>query len=223
MSRGDGDFLARWSSRKLKARVEPDPEPAAPPVAAVPAGAAPARAVEPDRPDEEVLRELGLPDPDTLVKGDDFSAFLGARVPARLRRRALRRLWVSDPVLANLDGLNDYEEDFTDAATVVKDLKTAYRVGRGFLRDEDETAVSASAGGDGEAASEEVAEARDKPGAPAGAEDAPVAQVDRMPVAESGEEVGDGSDEDTGISGSTVEVEDAAPRPRRMRFRFSAG
>jgi hypothetical protein len=221
LSGGDGDFLARWSSRKLKARAEPDPEPAAPPAAVVPADAAPV-GVEPDRPDEEILRELGLPDPDTLVKGDDFSAFLGARVPARLRTRALRRLWVSDPVLANLDGLNDYEEDFTDAATVVKDLKTAYRVGRGFLRDEDETAASASAGGDGEAAAapEEV---RDEPGAPADAEDAEVAQAESASASGAGEEVGDGSDGDTGVPDSAMEAEEAAPRPRRMRFRFSAG
>jgi hypothetical protein len=33
-------------------------------------------------------------------------------VPEALRNRALRKLWLSDPVLANLDGLNDYDEDF---------------------------------------------------------------------------------------------------------------
>ena len=37
--------------------------------------------------------------------GDDFSGFMARNVPDHLRRRALRKLWVSNPVLANLDGL----------------------------------------------------------------------------------------------------------------------
>ncbi|MCX2725542.1 DUF3306 domain-containing protein [Roseibium salinum] len=83
--------------------------------------------------DAEILEELDLPDPDTLVKGDDFSRFLSEAVPERLRRRALRTLWRSNPVLANVDGLNDYDDDFTDAATISKVVKTVYQVGRGFL------------------------------------------------------------------------------------------
>jgi hypothetical protein len=34
-------------------------------------------------------------------------------VPEELRRLALRKLWRSDPVLANVDGLNDYDLDYT--------------------------------------------------------------------------------------------------------------
>ena len=41
-------------------------------------------------------------------------------------------------MLANVDGLNDYDEDFTDAALVVKGLKSAYQVGKGYLTAEDE-------------------------------------------------------------------------------------
>src|SRR5699024_8844718 len=124
----DGDFLARWSARKQKARTEPEPEPGNAPAA--PADAAPAEPARaeaaadgtPEKTDEEILRELGLPDPETLAKGDSIAGFLRAGVPTRLRNRALRRMWLSDPVFANLDGLNDYEEDFTDAATVVKGM-----------------------------------------------------------------------------------------------------
>ncbi|MXW87355.1 MAG: DUF3306 domain-containing protein, partial [Boseongicola sp. SB0667_bin_21] len=43
--------------------------------------------------DQEVLRELELPDPDSLAEGDDFSVFLKKAVPERIRIRALRRLW----------------------------------------------------------------------------------------------------------------------------------
>ncbi|MEK9814241.1 MAG: DUF3306 domain-containing protein, partial [Paracoccaceae bacterium] len=64
--------------------------------------------------DEEVLKELGLPDPDTLEPGDDFKVFMKEVVPERLRRRALKKLWLSNPLLANVDGLVDYGEDFTD-------------------------------------------------------------------------------------------------------------
>lgn len=84
--------------------------------------------------DEEVLRELDLPDPDSLAEGDDFSIFLKRTVPERIRLRALRRLWTTNPVLANLDGLIDYGEDFTDAANVIENLQTAYRVGEGMAR-----------------------------------------------------------------------------------------
>ena len=83
--------------------------------------------------DEEICAALDLPDPDTLQPGDDYSVFLQQAVPERLRRRALRMLWRSNPVLANVDGLVDYGEDFTDAATVIENLSTTYQVGKGML------------------------------------------------------------------------------------------
>ncbi|MEO9779162.1 MAG: DUF3306 domain-containing protein [Sedimentitalea sp.] len=85
------------------------------------------------REDAEVLQELNLPDPDTLCADDNISAFMDQLVPDRLRRRALRRFWRLNPVLANVDGLVDYGEDYTDSATVVENLQTAYQVGKGML------------------------------------------------------------------------------------------
>lgn len=100
--------------------------------------------------DAEILEELNLPDPDTLTENDDFSQFLSAAVPERLKRRALRRLWGLNPVLANLDGLVDYADDFTDAATVVSNMQTVYQVGRGmverFVEGAEEEAVEEFAG-----------------------------------------------------------------------------
>lgn len=87
-----------------------------------------------DRPDAEILAELGLPDPDTMEAGDDFSVFMKTALPERIRRRALRKLWLSNPVLANVDGLVDYGEDFTDSAMVVANMQTAYQVGKGMLK-----------------------------------------------------------------------------------------
>lgn len=85
--------------------------------------------------DDEILEKLELPDPDSLKEGDDFSAFMSSAVPEHLRRRALKTLWRSNPTLANLDGLLDYGEDYTDAAMVPEVLNTAYKVGRGFLKE----------------------------------------------------------------------------------------
>ncbi len=91
--------------------------------------------------DEEVLKELGLPDPDTLEPGDDFKVFMKEVVPERLRRRALKKLWLSNPLLANVDGLVDYGEDFTDAAVGAGFVETTYQVGKGMLKHIEELAL----------------------------------------------------------------------------------
>ncbi|MEX5727188.1 hypothetical protein Ga0609869_000541 [Rhodovulum iodosum] len=131
MSPAPDGFLARWSRAKRSGGEEPETEGAGPPAeATVPAPAE-------ERSDAEILQELGLSDPDSLQPGDDFSAFLREAVPEHLRRRALRRLWRSNPVLANLDGLNDYDTDFTGDSVGPGLLQTAYKVGRGFVLDED--------------------------------------------------------------------------------------
>ena len=96
-----------------------------------------------DRDEAELLAELDLPDPDTLGAGDDFKAFLSDAVPARLKTRALRRLWLTNPVLANVDGLLDYGEDFTDAAMAVENIQTAYQVGKGMTAHVEELARQA--------------------------------------------------------------------------------
>ena len=90
--------------------------------------------------DEEVLKELGLPDPDTLEPGDDFKVFMKEVVPERLRRGALKKLWLSNPLLANVDGLVDYGEDFTDAAVGAGFVETTYQVGKGMLKHIEELA-----------------------------------------------------------------------------------
>lgn len=121
-----GDF---WSRRKAAVKAAEEAEHAEKAAEA----AAVERAQLEEKPDAEILEELGLPDPDTLTEKDDFSRFLGAAVPERLRRRALRRLWGLNPVFANLDGLVDYAEDYTDAATVIENMQTVYQVGKGMF------------------------------------------------------------------------------------------
>lgn len=161
------------------------------------------RALE-ERPDEEVLAELELPDPDTMKQGDDFSAFMAEAVPEKLRRRALRQLWRSNPVLANLDSLVDYGEDYTDAALVVENLQTAYQVGKGMLKHIEALAEAAE-----RAADAELAEAEGEEPAAGDMEEAEAEQ----PAIEA-----DGGEPDVLASGVEPEVARAKPR---MRFAFA--
>lgn len=95
------------------------------------------------RTDDEILTEMDLAAPETLHTPEAVKEFLQNDLPARLRTRALRQLWRTNPILANLDGLVDYGEDFTDAATVMDKMETVYQVGKGMMTafvEEDEAA-----------------------------------------------------------------------------------
>ncbi len=77
---------------------------------------------------------------DSLNYASDYTQFMKKGVPEAVRRRALRMLWGSNPILANIDGLNDYDEDFTDAALAVKVLSSNYKPGLGHLTEEERNA-----------------------------------------------------------------------------------
>lgn len=149
-----GDF---WSRRRAGVAAEAAAEDAAFRAAEATASRAALEREQAEKTDDELLAELALPDPDTMGQGDDFAAFMRSAVPDHLRRRALRQLWRSNPVLANLDGLVDHGEDFSDAATVLPDMKTAYQVGRGMMRHVMALAETADASSETERA--EVADA----------------------------------------------------------------
>ncbi len=82
---------------------------------------------------EEAQAALDLPDIDELDGESDYTQFLANGVPEALTRAALQKLWRSDPVFANLDGLNDYDEDFRLIDTVIQAVKTNYKVGKGMV------------------------------------------------------------------------------------------
>ncbi len=124
--------MSAWASRKAAVQAEAEALDAAKTQAVI----AEQHAALAEKPEAEVLAELDLPNPDEMQAGDDFSAFMKTTVPAALRNRALKRLWTSNPVLANVDMLVDYGEDFTAAADPVGVVKTIYRVGKGMLPDE---------------------------------------------------------------------------------------
>ena len=104
MTDDDEKFLNRWSRRKQSQGEQDHAE--------TPEETATADGTAPDGEEDAALDPATLPDIDSLDKESDFTVFMQDGVPEELRARALRKLWTTDPVLANLDGLNDYDEDF---------------------------------------------------------------------------------------------------------------
>ena len=86
-----------------------------------------------EKTDEELLADAGLPEPEVLDSPEGVREFLQSALPQRLKTRALRHLWQLNPIFAQLDGLVDYGEDFTDSARVIENMQTAYVVGKGML------------------------------------------------------------------------------------------
>jgi hypothetical protein len=148
MSRSES-FLGRWSRLKGEARREsaepPQPTEAAPDAAGRPQapsdepGGAATRDARPtelaDRGRTEPLDPDSLPPIESLTYDSDYTVFLRQAVPPEIRKQALQRLWRSDPVLANLDGLLEYGKDYSSIGKTKAIVRTAYRVGRGMLHD----------------------------------------------------------------------------------------
>jgi hypothetical protein len=103
----DGDFLARWSRRKLEART-----------GSIDDSAEALQTEEPQAvaaPPERELTDADMPPLDSLTADSDFTPFMSPGVSDGLRRLALRKLF-SLPSFNITDGLNDYDEDFTEFA-----------------------------------------------------------------------------------------------------------
>jgi putative acetyltransferase len=155
----DEAFFSRWSRRKQQA-APPKPaaaavaspaalQPVAPAEAVPAATAAAAPNPEPDSQSAAVdhptkpepLTEADFDDVnfDALSYGSDYGRFMQDGVPESIRQKALSKLWHSDPIFTAVDPFQDYAGDYTDAATVPKSgiVKTAYKVGQGFLSDEE--------------------------------------------------------------------------------------
>ena len=135
----DKGFFSRWSDRKRAIAagvdvVEDDPQ--LPPV----------DLTESAKAEEEAARLAELTanreaaeaiDIDALDYDSDYSAFFKDGVPTLLRQKAMRLLWRSNPILANVDGLCDYDENFGDPALILEKFESAYRIGKGYFFEED--------------------------------------------------------------------------------------
>ncbi len=136
------NFLSRWSKKKSKQKSEQeiskiesadfnssqDDEVSKPSTSEV---------SENDKlNDDELLKKYNLPNPEKIKKEKSLDVFFKDGVPDRLRQIALRRVWRLNPIIRFADAeINDYHEDFTDAATVIEGMETAYKVGKGYLSD----------------------------------------------------------------------------------------
>lgn len=203
---GAESFSSRWAKRKQAvAAQEIEDEP--------PEVVEEDIAPEPEKTDEEILAELNLIDPDDMKEGDDFSAFMDSAIPQRLRNRALRKLWLSNPALANVDMLVDYGDDFTDAGSIVEDIVTAYKVGKGYLTElaeEDEEGVEAPELSD--ESDSKASEVESKP-----ADSAPVSSVRKPDPIRVSEQI----PKDAKAVEVTEVVTNATPqRRKRMNYRF---
>ena len=83
--------------------------------------------------DSELLKKYELPDPETVEDEAALDQFFEGDMPERLKRLALRRVWRLNPLFRFADEMVEYGEDYTDAATVVEGMQTAYEVGKGYL------------------------------------------------------------------------------------------
>lgn len=124
--------LQRWARKKAEAGKRTE-QPLPPPVESEPAPEEQELALNEALSEQELLEKYGLPDPANIELGTDITGFMRREIPEFLRRKALRGLWKSNPVLAVLDGLNDYDEDYTLASTAGQTVTSLYKVGEGLV------------------------------------------------------------------------------------------
>ena len=84
--------------------------------------------------DDELLAKYELEDPETIEDEAKLDAFLEGKFPDRIRQMALRRMWRLNPMFRFADEMVEYGENYTDAATVIDGMTTAYQVGKGYLQ-----------------------------------------------------------------------------------------
>jgi hypothetical protein len=141
-------LLARWSARKAKVRQAeraleerarqehpsvPEQAPVAPGAGTEPQTPLDAAAEpEPEPADED------MPPIESLNERSDLSMFFSSKVSEELRRRALRKVFMS-AAFNRVDGLDDYAEDFTRFETLgdvmTSDLKHRLEMARQRMAD----------------------------------------------------------------------------------------
>jgi hypothetical protein len=190
--------------------------------------------------DEELLAKYGVEDPEVIEDEDKLDSLLQGQFPDRIRQMALRRMWRLNPLFRFADEMVEYGENYTDAATVIDGMTTAYQVGKGYLQkafnaldDEEGDAEEGDQPGSGD----------DQPAQPA-AQDDPEKEADKTSASDAEQAAGDteekaGAVSETGAEGGAASeatlqpipmmqdespVEDPPrPRPQRMTFRRPAG
>ena len=140
---GDENPLQRWSRRKLAARQKDasavsKEDPSSP---AAEASEAPAQAPG------SKLSDADMPPLESLGEESDYSGFFSPEVSEELRRLALRKLFHL-PAFNVRDGLDDYDEDFTQFAklgnVITHEMQRGLQLARRRLEEAGTDATSAA-------------------------------------------------------------------------------
>lgn len=117
------------------------------------------------------LPPADLPSVESLTGESDFTAFLADGVPEELKRAALRKLWLSHPAFAIIDGLDDYDEDFRIVDKMLATADELRKVGKDMegAGEKAETAEPGEGEDEDEAGDEETAAAEGDDEAPGAA------------------------------------------------------
>ena len=236
---GAGSFFQRWSNRKSSARSTEEEEAAE----ALAEDGAEEDGAEEDGEDalsdEELCEKYELQHPDQCEDPDQLDEFFKRPVPDRLKQIAMRRMWRLNPLFRFADEMVEYGENYTDAATVIPNMQTAYQVGKGYLKkilDEEETAADeveaaeneADTAASGDAKADKAADADNAEKTTAGDDSADNANPDDQIVGEenstetmsSGDgEAGTTNQTDQADAGEEAVSHKPAPRPRQVSFR----
>jgi len=117
------DFVSRWSRLKheaesRRARKTEMSERAAPSSTARASSANEDQAAGTETRAAPIFDLASLPSINEITARTDISMFLRSGVPAELTLAALRRAWVSDPVIRDFIGIAENQWDFTNPATI---------------------------------------------------------------------------------------------------------
>jgi hypothetical protein len=117
------DFVSRWSrlkheSESRRKRQTELRERAAPSSTAVTSSANEDEAAGTEPRATPIFDPTGLPSIESITARTDISLFLRSGVPAELTVAALRRAWVSDPVIRDFIGIAENQWDFTNPTTI---------------------------------------------------------------------------------------------------------
>lgn len=131
-----GNFLSRWSRRKL-GNDQPPAEPLPQPQAEGPPGPEPLEPSVAPQPEQ-------LPPVDSLTPESDFKPFMRPDVDPGVKQAAMKQLF-KDPHFNVMDGLDTYIDDYSIADPIPDAmLKTMYQARQLLFTDEEKAAADAA-------------------------------------------------------------------------------
>ena len=194
--------------------------------------------------DDQLLQKYGLTNPEEIEDEASLDAFMQNGLPDRLRQMALRRMWRLNPLFRFADEMVEYGENYTDAATVIEGMTTAYQVGKGYLQKAFDALDEEEGVTEGEGLPSSGKNSATQPALRTPVKDDPKEDAGKVAASDTEKADGDFSEDaaavpDTGSAEYSVSEQASAagpmvqdeppteelprPRPQRMTFRRPAG